>query len=325
MATESTVRTNRKPQIIIRPLDDRIPVARPEVFPSRCVGQILVKIKNDGVVQGSGSVISDYTVVTAGHVVKTANNQFRDIEWLRYVPAKNHSSEPYGRYDWEHMRAVFDGASRDWALTSLAQAAGFSTGFLGASARLPINRWRDEGHHFSHIGFPGDHRDEMWIDEDGVCTGIRGSRQLITNIDAAAGQSGGPLAIGWGASGSKVAGVLSGGPNPVEDPNIFTPGWEDAKNDTWFQWLCDHFGKRHADDRFGGCRGSLLKALSGEIVETNAMLPNYSDNTVFVEDNGPTIRRYSAQSTQSWMTPRKVFQEITANKLRGTASKRKKK
>ena len=150
---ESTILTNPKPKMV-RFFDDRIPVSRPDIYPSRTVGQILLKIRNGGVIRGSGSLISDYTVLTAGHVVKSTDNNFYDIEWMWFIPAKNHGSEPYGRFDWEHIRAVRSG-SRDWALVSLALGAGFSTGFLGTRVKLPISRWTSEGDRFSHIGSQG--------------------------------------------------------------------------------------------------------------------------------------------------------------------------
>jgi V8-like Glu-specific endopeptidase len=247
------------------PADDRILASRPDVYPYRTVGQLLVKERNGGMSQGSASLLSDYTILTAGHMVKNDNNQFLDIEWIRFVPARNHLNEPYGRFDWARIRAVRSGG-RDWTLISLAQPAGFQTGFLGANAQLPITNWKGVGG-LSHIGFPGDHADEMWIDEDGSVTDIDEERQLRTNIDAAAGQSGGPLTQNWFGTNPQVIGSLIGGPNPVEDPNDFMPGWETSKEDTWMEWLCTDFGHSHPDDRFTGC-SSLNLASDQTVVET---------------------------------------------------------
>lgn len=281
--------------------DDRIPVARPEIWPYRTVGQIVVTLTDGRSHTASGTLISDYTVLTAGHVVKDDNNKFLPIRSLRFIPARNHSSQPYGQFDWVYMRAVKGGA-RDFALISLAQGAGFRTGYCGARVKLPIGRWQvtQEGDHFCHIGFPGDHRDEMWIDEDGVCTGIRDGRQLKTNIDAARGQSGGPLAQNW-PTRPMVVGALVGGPNDVEDPNYFMPGWETDKNDTWFEWLCNEFGKKHADDRFEGCN-RVLK--DGDGFETEGLLPDYTKSSYFADDNGPDVRRFYNSSKTLRLTPR---------------------
>ena len=266
--------------------DERIPVCRPEIFPSRTVGQILVRLKDGQLSQGTGSLLSDYTVLTAGHMVKSHDNRWLDIEWMRFIPARNHASEPYGRFDWAEMRAVCHGA-RDWALVSLRRPAGFSTGFLGSHARLPISRWVGVGD-LSHVGFPLDHADEMWIDVDGRCTRINQLRQLRTNLDAAAGQSGGPLTIRWFDSNPQVIGSLVEGPNPVENPNDFMPGWEFSKDDTWMRWLRTYFSTKHADDRF--CEGALSSAPGADQADNAAMMPRYTGDSVFASDTGPVIR-----------------------------------
>jgi V8-like Glu-specific endopeptidase len=295
--TSSTI-DNPRPRVL-RPLDDRIPVARPEIYPSRCVGQIVARLRDGRVFQGSGSLLSDYTVLTAGHMVKDANNAFFDITSMVFIPAKNHGGEPYGQFDWEHMRAVRVGG-RDWCLISLAQPAGFSVGFLGAYAQLPINRWVGTGA-LSHIGFPADHRDEMWIDEEGAVTAIDQSVQLRTNIDSAAGQSGGPLVRNWFSAG-QVVGSLVEGPNPVEDPNDFMPGWETSKDDTWMEWLTTHFGNRHPDDRF--TRPSLRAAAGTDAMETVGMRPIAATNAVFADDKGPDVRRLRPAELAGFMTPK---------------------
>ena len=311
--SSSDVLENERP--VMRPADDRIAASRPDVYPYRTVGQILVKVRNGGLWQGSGSLLSDYTVLTAGHMVKTADNQWLDMEWLRFIPARNHASEPYGRFDWVHMRAVRSGA-RDWALISLAQPAGFQTGFLGSYAQLPISRWKGVGG-LSHIGFPGDHADEMWIDEDGSVTSIDEERQLRTDIDAAHGQSGGPLTRNWFGTNPQVVASLVEGPNPVEDPNDFMPGWETSKDDTWMEWLCNDFGRRHPDDRFVGC-GAVVRAsdrLADEVdaaVQTSGALPNYEVATGFAADEGPTIRRFSPATRSTLMTPVRAFERDRA-------------
>lgn len=296
---------NTNPLIFAQPmlLDDRIRVARPDVFPSRCVGQIEIKVKGGGWHTGSGSLVSDYTVLTAGHVVKKSDNTFYDIETFRFIPARNHSSLPYGVFDWFKMKAVYNGSSRDFALISLAQPAGFRTGFLGSLAKYPVNRWKVEGDRFQHIGFPGDHADEMWIDEDGTCTDIYDGRQLKTDIDAAHGQSGGPLTVSWGSTQTKVCGCLSWGPSDVEDPNYFTPGYEVEKKDVWMQILCDEYGRMHADDRFGGCSNSLSME---DTVETATMLPNYDMPYAYADDEGPIIRTFGPRLNAQWFTPHRL-------------------
>ncbi|MBI5251833.1 MAG: trypsin-like serine protease [Desulfomonile tiedjei] len=302
---QSTVLVNETPTLFeeIRLLDDRIPVARPDVFPSRCVGHIEIKLRGGGGYTASGSLVSDYTVLTAGHVVKNASNQFHDIQSFRFIPGRNRAAMPYGVYEYSEMRAVNAGHSRDWALISLTQAAGFRTGFLGTLAKFPVDRWTREGDRFAHVGFPGDHRDEMWVDEDGACTGIYEGRQLITDIDAAHGQSGGPLAIQWFSGDPRVCGCLSWGPNAAEDPNYFTPGFEDVKTDVWMQWLCDHFGHLHSDDRFGKSNTALFAA---DDMGTVGMLPNYELPHSFIEDTGPDVRRFSSRFTTDLLTPNRV-------------------
>ncbi|MCS6595304.1 trypsin-like serine peptidase [Bacillus cereus] len=281
-----------------------MPVARPHVGPSRCVGHIVIKYRNqDKWWQGTGTLISDYTVLTAGHIVKNSKNEYYDIEKFQFIPARHHSDAPYGVFNWSKMKAVFNGGSRDWALISLSEPAGFRTGFLATKAKYPINRWKSEGDRFQHIGFPIDHAEEMWIDKDGVCTDIWNGRQLKTDLHAVQGQSGGPLTINWGSGNPIVCGCLSSGPYTVTTPNYFTPGYEDVKTDVWMQVLCDEYGKMHSDDRFAGCSSSISQ---GDIISTQGMLPNYDIPHVFAEDEGPVIRRFSPRLIENWITPQRI-------------------
>ena len=275
-------------------LDDRIRVVSPSVFPNRCIGHIEVTalIREGGRTRwqswtGSGSLLSDYTVLTAGHVVKDGNNQFYDIRELRFIPGRNHSSMPYGQFNWSYIRAVCKDV-RDWALISLAQPAGHRTGFFGSTTKQPISQWQIDQDEFAHLGFPGDHADEMWIDESGHCTGIYRQRQLKTDIDAAHGQSGGPLLIGWGTSNPQVVASLVWGPNSVEDPNYFMPGYETSNEDTWMYWLNREFGNRHADDRYGN---NVQE--ESDTLDIRAAKPFYERGDIATEDTGPILRYHS--------------------------------
>ncbi|MCS6595303.1 trypsin-like serine peptidase [Bacillus cereus] len=297
---KATEITNPSPKLFQDRLrDDRRPVPHPYVWPSRCVGHIIIKFEDNTGTKASGALVSDYTVLTAGHVVKNANNEFKKIKKFQFVPAHYHIDDPtYGIYDWSKMKAVYDGehGSRDWALISLAQPAGFQTGFLGVSAKYPINRWKSEGDHFQHIGYPCDHPNEMWIDEDGVCTDIWNGRQLKTDLHAVQGQSGGPLTINWGSSNPQVCGCASKG-IPLKWTH-FTPGYEDVKTGVWMQVLCDEYGKMHSDDRFAGCSTSISQ---GDTISTQGMLPNYNIPHVFSEDPGPVIRRFNSSNMSKFI------------------------
>lgn len=291
--------TNQSPEIF-HLLDDRIPVSDPSVYPYRTVGHIIVELTDGRVFTASGSLLSDYTVLTAGHAVMSADNEFYDIQSLRFIPARNHSDEPYGRFDWRSMRAIRSGA-RDWCLIELAAAAGFRTGYLGWHARLPLSRWvgLDD---LSHIGFPGDHADEMWIDEEGEVESIDEQLQLRTSIDAAAGQSGGPLARNWFGTNPQVIGSLVEGPNPVENPNDFMPGWETSTTQGWVHHLCTDFGNRNPDDRFEGCDSVQVQSSD---ISIKGKLPKYSAESRLANDYGPTIRRFP-KSRSLRMTPRRA-------------------
>lgn len=283
-----------------RLFDDRIRVSDPSVYPYRTVGHIVVELADGRVFTGSWSLLSDYTVLTAGHVVMDSGNVFYDIQSLRFIPARNHSSEPYGRFDWTSMRGIRSGA-RDWALIELAAPAGHRTGYLGYHARLPLADWVGLSG-LSHIGFPGDHADEMWIDEDGSVESINEGLQLRTNMDAASGQSGGPLTRNWFGSNAQVVGSLIEGPNPVENPNDFMPGWETSTTEGWLHHLCTDFGKRNEDDRFEACDETRME---GGGLSARGKLPKYSADSQLADDQGPTIRRFSVPNTLV-MTPKRA-------------------
>lgn len=123
--------------------EDRTSVAHPSHFPYRSVGHVVVELSNGERLVGPGTMLSDFTVLASAHLVKNTENLFLDIARLFFVPAKRHLTQPYGIFDWTHIRAFRDDRN-DWALISLAEPAGRAVGTFGAYAKSSSEDWRDE-------------------------------------------------------------------------------------------------------------------------------------------------------------------------------------
>jgi V8-like Glu-specific endopeptidase len=277
-----------------RDLADRTIVAPPNQFPYRAIGQIIVELHDGRRHQGTGTLLSDFTVLTAGHLVKNADNAFMDIAKMFFIPAMNHLSCPYGIYDWCQMRAVNAGTS-NWALISLVEPAGHSVGFFGTYAQSPVEQWI--GHRgLSHFGLPLELHDEMRIAEDVQIVRVEQRSRLHTDQQTVTGQVGGPLIQNWHSNNPQVVATLATEPRTAAGANEFVPGWESGTEDGWMTWLCDEFGDRHMTDRF-----QQHRSISGEkgtpIAETYAMQPDYSPFTYYADDDGPSVR-YGASNAR---------------------------
>ena len=270
-----------------RDMAERTVVAAPNQFPYRTIGQITIELRDGRRHQGTGTLISDFTVLTAGHLVKNVDNKFLDLAKVCFVPAMNHLSRPFGIYDWCYLRAINNGVA-NWALISLVEPAGQSVGFLGAYAQSPIDSWLGD-RSLAYFGLPTKPYDEMWIDEEVEVAQIDRDGRLQTNMQTTSGQAGGPLVRNWLSNDPQVVATLVSDSRQVSPTNVFMPGGEAQGDDSWIPWLCDEFGRLHKTDRFQQhASGSTKNGTTTS--ETFAMQPDYSPYCYYAEDDGPAVR-----------------------------------
>jgi V8-like Glu-specific endopeptidase len=196
------------------------------------------RIFNNRGESGSGTLIGDRLVVTAGHMVPWGDSPW----WMQFVPAYFNGTSLFGAgvesyvsdangYDISH---VFIGY--DYAILRLYEPLGTSLGYFGYNSysdawnNLPI---------WSNIGYPGDidnaqepaFQQGFTIGAD-VGDGNGGNELETENCDLNHGNSGGPMFAWWNnGTDPRVVAVVSSQltnaqqpPFPSPDDNVFAGG-----------------------------------------------------------------------------------------------------
>ncbi|NNF64911.1 MAG: serine protease [Acidimicrobiia bacterium] len=182
--------------------DDRVRVNNTTAYPWRAICSLRITARDGSRWIGSGFLVGNRTVITAGHVVymHSRGGWVRKIE---VIPGRNGSSKPFGSCDATAFHSVKGWTqkkkrSHDYAAIILPKncALGKRVGFFGYAnysfftlLNMLVNL----------AGYPGDKpagtmwwhaRRLKWIT----------SRTLVYNIDTAGGQSGAPV---WRKKGSQ--------------------------------------------------------------------------------------------------------------------------
>ncbi len=196
------------------------------------------RIFNNRGESGSGTLIGDRLVVTAGHMVPWGDSPW----WMRFVSADFNVASLFGAgvesdvsdAQGYNISAVFIGY--DYAILRLYEPLGPSLGYFGYNSysdawnNLPI---------WSNIGYPGDIDNAMepafqqgfTIGAD-VGDGNGGDELETENCDLNHGNSGGPMFAWWNnGTDPRVVGVVSSQltnaqqpPFPSPDDNVFAGG-----------------------------------------------------------------------------------------------------
>jgi V8-like Glu-specific endopeptidase len=181
-------------------------------WPWGLVGRIFTP---DG--SGSGSLIGDRLVVTAGHMVpwdKVAAGNW----WMQFVPAYFNGSSLYGAGVQSYVSDVrgynTGGSGYDWAILRLYEPLGSSLGYFGYNSYS--SDWNDLSV-WSNIGYPGDidnaqepafQQGFTINDTDGDDNG--GEELETENCDLNFGNSGGPIFAWWNnGTDPRLVGVVS--------------------------------------------------------------------------------------------------------------------
>lgn len=196
-------------------------------WPWGLVGRIF---NNEGA-SGSGALIGDRLVITAGHMVPWSSQSW----WMRFVPAYSNGSSLYGAgvesYVSDARGYNTGGTGYDWAILRLYEPLGSSLGYFGYNSyssswnNLPV---------WSNIGYPGDidNAEEPAFqqgftinDTDGDSNG--GEELETENCDLNHGNSGGPMFAWWNnGTDPRIVGVVSS--QETEDTsrndNVFASG-----------------------------------------------------------------------------------------------------
>ncbi len=125
-----------RPSYIFGP-DDRVLVPDATVFPFSSVVSIHVEAANGSNYIGSGAIIDEFHVLTVAHVayIADAGGWVSDME---IVPARDYSNQPFGAASADIIRLPGEWIASedyryDWALVTLDQPLGASTGWMGVA------------------------------------------------------------------------------------------------------------------------------------------------------------------------------------------------
>jgi V8-like Glu-specific endopeptidase len=182
-------------------------------WPWGLVGRIF---NNEGA-SGTGTLIHDRVVVTAGHMVPWSSVAAGSW-WMRFVPAYFNGTSLYGAgvesYVSDGRGYNSGGSGYDWAVLRLYDPLGTSLGYFGYNSYS--DDWNDQPV-WSNIGYPGDidnaeepafQKGYTINDTDGDDNG--GEELETENCDLYFGNSGGPIFAWWNnGTDPRVVGVVS--------------------------------------------------------------------------------------------------------------------
>jgi V8-like Glu-specific endopeptidase len=175
------------------------------------------RIFNSAGRSGSGSLVGDRLVITAGHMVPWGSGPW----WIRFVPAYVNGTSLFGAgvesyvSDARGYDVHGDVTGYDWAILRLYEPLGLSLGYFGYNGYS--DDWNDLSV-WSNIGYPGDidnaqepafQKGFTINDTDGDDNG--GEELETENCDLNHGNSGGPIFAWWNnGTDPRIVGVVSG-------------------------------------------------------------------------------------------------------------------
>jgi V8-like Glu-specific endopeptidase len=175
------------------------------------------RIFNSNGFSGTGSLIGDRLVITAGHMVPWGSGPW----WIRFVPAYVNGTSLFGAgvesyvSDARGYDVHGNVTGYDWAILRLYEPLGSSLGYFGYNGYS--DSWNDLSV-WSNIGYPGDidnaqepafQKGYTINDTDGDDNG--GEELETEDCDLNHGNSGGPIFAWWNnGTDPRIVGVVSG-------------------------------------------------------------------------------------------------------------------
>lgn len=157
-----------KPENVIG-ADNRVIVTNTSMTPWRCICHLEVEYERGPVGFGTGFMISEHAVVTAGHVLVDRSRDWkipRRARRVRVVPGRNGTLAPYGYFVSEHF-AVADGWDAAGANQETADLHDFGAIFIPDDLKV---REKDFGKRIGYFGLkvlPGDDNSLLLVNNGG--------------------------------------------------------------------------------------------------------------------------------------------------------------
>ena len=177
------------------PPDGRQKITSVTDFPWRTICKLYIETQDRSYYIGSGAIIDEFHVLTAGHCVYFHDEGGWAAEII-VVPGKDGDNEPYGRANATYLRSysgwtVGEMIEHDWAVITLNRSIGQLTGWMGRQTEDSSSSVYTGS--LGTAGYPGDldFGESMYYDSDG------GDRATEYNhwfwMDSFGGQSGSPV------------------------------------------------------------------------------------------------------------------------------------
>lgn len=175
---------------------------------------LMGKVFNSDGFVGSGALVGDRLVATAGHMVPWGKSPW----WMRFVPAYYNGVSLHGAsvesYVSDARGYDVDGdvTGYDWAVLRLYQPLGSWLGYFGYNGFS--SSWEDDAY-WTVLGYPtgvaGGQRPsyQTGVSVFDIDSDSNGGSELETKADMTPGNSGGPM-FGWWSGDPRLVGVVSG-------------------------------------------------------------------------------------------------------------------
>lgn len=175
--------------------DDRAVVVDTTHAPWSSIGMVVSQWGEAGQYQirtGTGTLISDHVVLTAGHVVYETGVGW--AEWTTFIPAKTGASDPFGTFAGVETVAPDEWVASqdddfDLAMILLGSAVGRVAGTMHVVGQPP-SFYVDQT--LNLTGYPTDLIWDQLHNAQGLSLDVVGNR-IRHHIDGAEGESGGPI------------------------------------------------------------------------------------------------------------------------------------